>query len=86
MTCDTFCKVVQVSGTDGATAADWQITGPLSVSLKASGGSGHDKHGRVYSVQLQRTDAANNSASKTVSVPVSNRDDDHRDHQDDGED
>jgi hypothetical protein len=86
MTCDTSCKVVQVSGTEGAAETDWQITGPLSVNLKASGGSGHEKHGRVYSVQLQCTDTASNSVNKTVAVPVGNRDGDHDGRDDEGED
>ena len=85
MTCDTSCKVVQISGTDGVTAADWQITGPLSVNLRASGEPGGDKPGRVYSVQLMCTDAADNSLNKTVTVSVG-ADDDHGDHHDDGED
>ncbi|MDP9090330.1 MAG: alpha/beta hydrolase domain-containing protein [Pseudomonadota bacterium] len=87
MTCETSCKVVQVSGTDGATAANWQITGPLSVNLKASGGPGREEPGRVYSVQLQCTDAAKNSLNKTVTVRVGDSaDDDHGDHHDDEED
>jgi hypothetical protein len=81
-TCESSCKVVQVSG-NNVTRADFQITGPLSVNLRASGGGDQDRHGRdhdrdarVYSVQLQCTDSANNSATKSVSVAVGHDDDD----------
>jgi hypothetical protein len=69
-TCNVACNIVQVSGTDGATASDWQVTGPLSVDLRAER-SGKEKNGRVYTVQLQCTDPASSASTmKTVSVTV----------------
>ena len=69
-TCNVSCNVVQVSGTDGASSADWQITGPLSANLRADR-SGKDKNGRVYTVALPCTDPASNASTmKTVSVTV----------------
>jgi hypothetical protein len=82
-TCESSCKVVQVSG-HNVTPADFQITGPLSVNLRASGRGDHDRDARVYSVQLQCTDSADNSAAKSVSVAVGRDDDD--DHHDEGND
>jgi len=34
-TCNVSCNVLSVTGTDGATASDSQITGAMSVSLRA---------------------------------------------------
>ena len=68
-TCNVSCNIAQITGTDGATAADSQITGPLSANLRADR-TGKDKNGRVYTLQLQCSDAANNSATKTVAVTV----------------
>ena len=69
-TCNVSCSIAQVSGTDGATASDWQVTGPLSVDLRAER-SGKEKNGRVYTVQLQCTDPASSASTmKTVSVTV----------------
>ncbi len=54
---------------DGDTAPDWVITGALTLDLRAerSGGGG----GRIYTITVQSTDAAANSATRdaTVSVP-----------------
>lgn len=35
-TCNATCNIVNVTGTDGTTATDWQITGPPSVSLRSA--------------------------------------------------
>jgi hypothetical protein len=76
-TCESSCKVVKVSG-NNVTPADFQITGPLSVNLRASKGGDHDRDrdARVYSVQLQCTDSADNSATKSVSIAVGHDDND----------
>jgi hypothetical protein len=68
-TCSAACNIVQVSGNDGAGAADSNITGPLTVELRADrSGKGN---GRVYTVALQCTDPATSlSSMKTVSVTV----------------
>lgn len=69
-TCDATCSIVSVSGTDGATAADSQITGPLSVNLRADR-TGKDKNGRVYTVSLACSDSSTSlTATKTVTVTV----------------
>jgi hypothetical protein len=69
-TCNVSCNIVGVSGTDGANSSDWQVTGPLNVSLRADR-SGKDKNGRVYTVSLQCTDPSSSASTmKTVSVTV----------------
>jgi hypothetical protein len=70
------CKITSVTSNEpligpgsGHTAPDWQITGDLSVNLRAErSGAGN---GRVYTLAVQCTDASNNnsSARTTVSVP-----------------
>jgi hypothetical protein len=70
------CKITSVTSNEpligpgsGHTAPDWQITGDLSVNLRAErSGTGN---GRVYTLAVQCTDASNNSSSArtTVSVP-----------------
>jgi hypothetical protein len=63
-TCSASCSIVQVSGDRGASQADWQVTGALTVNLRA-------ERGRKYTVALQCTDPATNlSATKSVSVAV----------------
>jgi len=68
-TCNLQCSVTQVTANDGATAADYQVTGPLSVSLRATRrGNGN---GRTYTVAVQCTDPQTSmSATKTVAVSV----------------
>jgi HlyD family secretion protein len=71
----TTCKIVAVksnepiNGTgDGDTAPDWQITGNLTVNLRAErAGSGS---GRIYTITVQCTDASGNSSTKDVAVTV----------------
>jgi rhamnogalacturonan endolyase len=53
---------------DGDTSPDWEITGPLSVNLRAErSGTGN---GRVYTIQVEAKDAAGNATLQTVSVSV----------------
>lgn len=78
--CDTApsCRVVSVASNepadahgDGATVPDWEITGPLSVNLRAErSGQGN---GRTYTVGVECSDASGNVAtgSATVVVPQS---------------
>jgi hypothetical protein len=68
-TCSVACNLVGVTGSDGAAAGDWQITGAMSANLR-SDRSGKDKNGRVYTLQLACSDSANNSGTKTVSITV----------------
>jgi hypothetical protein len=53
---------------DGNTNPDWQITGPLSVNLRAErSGSGT---GRVYTIEVEGRDAAGNTTLQAVTVRV----------------
>jgi hypothetical protein len=70
-TCSNIsCNIVNVTGTDDATASDWEVTGPMSANLR-SDRTGKDKNDRVYIMQLACSDPANNlTATKTVAVTV----------------
>lgn len=58
-----------VNGTgDGDTAPDWRITGPLTLELRAERAGGGN--GRVYTITVAATDAAGNTAERTVTVAV----------------
>ncbi len=53
---------------DGHTEADAQITGPLTVNLRAErSGTGS---GRVYTILLESRDASGNASQRTVTVAV----------------
>jgi hypothetical protein len=53
---------------DGNTSPDWEITGPLTVALRAErSGEGT---GRIYTITVEATDAAGNVTMRTVSVSV----------------
>jgi hypothetical protein len=74
--CDSapVCQITAVSsnepvnGGDGDTAPDWELTGDLTVDLRAErAGSGN---GRVYTLTVECRDAAHNSASKAITVTV----------------
>jgi hypothetical protein len=54
-----------VTGKGDNTSPDWQITGPLTVNLRAEG-----QNSRVYTISIQCTDAAGNSANTTLQVSV----------------
>jgi hypothetical protein len=67
-TCNTSCSLTAIAGTDGATAADYQITGPMSASLR---GAANSAAGRVYKLAIACTDPATGlAANKVVSVSV----------------
>ena len=60
-------QIVAVSCNEPA-AGDWQITGPMTLLLRATRlGSGN---GRVYTNTVQATDSSGNSAVRSVSVSV----------------
>jgi hypothetical protein len=63
------CQIVGVSSNEPASAdGDWQITGPLTLLLRADRlGAGS---GRVYTITVQCTDEKGNTASRTVTVTV----------------
>jgi rhamnogalacturonan endolyase len=53
---------------DGNTAPDWEITGPLSVNVRAErSGSGT---GRIYTISVEARDASGNTTMATVEVIV----------------
>lgn len=68
-------QVVEVSSNepidgedDGSTSPDWVITGPLTVDLRAErSGIGT---GRVYTIEVEGTDAAGNTIRRSVTVHV----------------
>ncbi len=53
---------------DGDTSPDWEITGPLSVKLRAERSARGT--GRVYTITVQCTDSSGNSAIATTTVTV----------------
>lgn len=69
------CRIVSVASNepesglgDGNTASDWQVTGPLTLLVRAErSGKGS---GRVYSIRVECTDAAGNRSSSVVTVSV----------------
>ena len=58
-----------VDGTgDGHTSSDWQVTGPLTLQVRAErSGNGS---GRVYTILVEAVDAAGNVARSPVTVSV----------------
>jgi len=72
-TCDTapslVCTIDAISSNESLSTDDWQITGPLTVSLRATRTGGGD--GRVYKLEGECVDVAGNGVpwSTTVTVP-----------------
>jgi hypothetical protein len=70
-----YCRITSVSSNEpenglgeGDTAPDWEITGDITVNLRAErSGTGS---GRLYTIIIKCTDASANSSTKTVSVSV----------------
>ncbi|HSS50479.1 MAG TPA: hypothetical protein VLX28_16195 [Thermoanaerobaculia bacterium] len=52
---------------DGNTASDWEITGPLTLNLRAERAGGAD---RLYTIEVVTTDFSGNSTTSTVVVSV----------------
>jgi HYR domain-containing protein len=52
---------------DGNTAPDWEITGPLTLNLRAERADGAD---RLYTIEVVTTDFSGNSTTSTVVVSV----------------
>jgi hypothetical protein len=61
------CHVVSVTSNEGS-SADWQITGPLSVSLL--GDRDGNGSGRIYTITVQCADRFGNTASASTAVVV----------------
>ena len=53
----------------GHTAKDWQITGDLTALLRAER-TGKDKGGRIYTITVEATDEAGNTATTNLQVTV----------------
>jgi hypothetical protein len=75
--CDTTptCKIISVTSNepieglgDGDTAPDWQITGDLTVNIRAERAG--PRTDRVYTITVRCTDDSGNSSQKTVPVTV----------------
>ena len=71
------CRIVSVSST-GGDSADWQITGLLTVNLRAE--RDDEGAGRAYTITVRCTDAFGNASTGTARVLVL------RDHEDDDKD
>jgi hypothetical protein len=53
---------------DGDTASDWEITGALTLNLRAERAGGGS--GRVYTITVESRDRAGNVSTRTVEVRV----------------
>jgi len=69
------CQIVSVSsnepsnGTgDGDTSPDWELTGPLELSVRAE--RGDHSQGRIYTITIECVDAAGNASRRDVTVSV----------------
>ena len=80
--CDasTSCQIVDVISSEGVSrgadddgSPDWEVTGPLSLRLRAERSS--SSQGRVYTITIECADQSGNTTRRavTVSVPKSNR-------------
>jgi hypothetical protein len=59
-----------IDGTgDGDQTPDWEITGPLTLNLRAERASGED---RVYTITVVTSDATGNTTASTVTVTANN--------------
>jgi len=54
---------------DGDQTPDWEITGPLTLNLRAERASGED---RVYTITVVTSDATGNTTTSTVTVTANN--------------
>lgn len=52
---------------DGNTSPDWEITGPMTVNLRAERSGSQD---RIYTITIQATDDSGNSSTATLEVLV----------------
>jgi hypothetical protein len=69
------CQIVSVSsnepsnGTgDGDTSPDWELTGPLELSVRAE--RGEHLQGRIYTITIECVDAVGNASRRDVTVSV----------------
>jgi hypothetical protein len=71
------CHIVSVASSepengigDGDTAPDWEITGPLTLRLRAERSAAQHAGGRIYTVTIECVDYAGNAVQRTVTVAV----------------
>jgi hypothetical protein len=69
------CRIIGVMSTepinglgDGDTAPDWEITGPLTLLLRAERGG--QSEGRIYTITVECVDGAGNTSQTSVTVSV----------------
>ncbi len=69
------CRITDVASNepvdgpgDGDTAPDWEITGDLTIDLRAERAGGGD--GRIYTLELACEDASGNTSTTTTAVTV----------------
>ena len=67
---DVSCVIVSVTSNEpeGDNAPDWEITGDLTVKLRAERSGKGD--GRVYTINVECTDDSGNSSESSVNVTV----------------
>jgi hypothetical protein len=70
-----YCEIVQVTsnehpevGGEAATTPDWQITGPLTLNVRAE--RANKGAGRVYTITVACTDTSGNRVTSDVTVAV----------------
>jgi hypothetical protein len=62
------CRIVSVTSNETIDAADWQITGDLTLRLRAE--RANKKTGRIYTITIECVDASGNVSTKTTTVAV----------------
>ena len=62
------CRITSVASNEPVNGVDWVITGDLTLNLRAD--RSNRGNGRIYTITVVCTDAAGNSATKTVTVTV----------------
>ena len=61
-------NIFDVTSDEAITTADWSVTGPLTVKLRATRDGNGD--GRVYTIFVEAIDASGNRSVATVNVTV----------------
>jgi HYR domain len=70
------CQIISVSSNEPDGTTQWQITGPLTLNLKADRFGSHvpgtapGSGGRVYTITVRCTDGSGNASTQTVTVTV----------------
>jgi HYR domain len=70
------CQIISVSSNEPDGTTQWQITGPLTLNLKADRFGTHvpgtppGSGGRIYTITVRCTDGSGNASTKTVTVTV----------------